>query len=63
MSNLNLNPAADFEPLARKSFFVAVCDCGEGEFVASFGCIHPFHVLPGSLIAGSVPSSEIQVTT
>ena len=58
MSDISLNPAADSELLARESFFVAVCDCNEGEFVAGFGCIHPFHVLPGSLITEGVPLSE-----
>jgi len=63
LSNTNFNAAADFEPLARKSFFVAICDCDEGEFVAGFGCIHPFHVLPGSLIIEGVPLSEDKITT
>jgi len=50
--NVNHTPRAseDFELIARKSFFVAVCDCDETEFIAGYGCIHPFHVIPGSVI-------------
>jgi hypothetical protein len=40
----------DFEPRARESFFVAVCDCDESSFVYDFGCSHPFHVVPLSAL-------------
>lgn len=43
MSNVTTTPNApteDFEPTARESSFVAVCDCDESAFVTRFGCIH-----------------------
>lgn len=35
---------------ARESFFVAVCDCDQSSYVQGFGCIHPYHVAPESVL-------------
>ena len=54
MTNITIptSPTEDFEPTARESFFVAVCDCDKDSFVRGFGCSHPFHVLPQSVFGG-----------
>lgn len=44
----------DFEPQARESFFVAVCDCDKSSFVYDFGCSHPYHVAPLSALHADV---------
>ena len=53
------NTAKDFEPLARESFFVAVCGCcDESSFVTNFGCSHPFHVAPQSVLEAGGEEQE-----
>ncbi len=52
------NTAKDFEPLARESFFVAVCDCDESSFVTNIGCSHPFHVAPQSVLGAGGEEQE-----
>jgi hypothetical protein len=42
--------APEDRELAHESFFVAVCDCDEDSFVQGFGCIHPYHVAPSSVL-------------
>jgi len=63
MTTVNLVPSTpeDFEPIAQKSFFVAVCDCDESSFIVGFGCIHPYHVVPGSVISNDAFGPKITI--